>query len=70
MCVALVDGIATLTMRSGFPLSADDQRRMVDDWIVTSLRPTHPLSTVRIERPRRPRSNGTQPHEAAMAKAV
>jgi AcrR family transcriptional regulator len=70
MCVALVDGIATQTMRSGFPLSADDQRRMVDDWIMASLRPTRPLSTARIERPRRPRSNGTQPHDAAMAKAV
>ena len=70
MGVALVDGIATQTMRSGFPLSADDQRRMVDDWILASLRPTRALSTARIERPRRPRSNGTQPQDAAMAKAV
>ena len=33
-------------------------------------RPTRPLSTVRIERPRRPRSNGAHPHEAELAKAV
>lgn len=69
-CVALVDGIATQTMRSGFPLSADEQRKMLDDWIVDALKPTRPFSTERIERPRRPRSNGTHPHEAELAKAV
>jgi hypothetical protein len=57
-------------LRSGYPISADEQRKMVDDWIVASLRPTRPLSTERIERPRRPRSNGTQPREAELAKAV
>jgi AcrR family transcriptional regulator len=69
-CVALVDGIAAQTLRSGYPLSADEQRKIMDDWIVAALRPTRPLSAERIERPRRPRSNGSHPREAELAKAV
>jgi AcrR family transcriptional regulator len=38
-CVALIDGIATQTLRSGTPLSPRDQRTIVDGWIETWLRP-------------------------------
>jgi len=55
MCVALVDGIATQTLRSGFPLSAAEQCRMIDEWITLSLSPTRPLSPLDFERPRRHR---------------
>ena len=59
MCVALVDGIATQTLRSGLPLSPEEQCRMIDDWIVAFLKPTHPLHPVVIERRRRTRGAKT-----------
>jgi hypothetical protein len=42
-CVALVDGIAAQTLRSGFPLSPDEQGRIIDDWIVAALKPRRTL---------------------------
>jgi AcrR family transcriptional regulator len=44
VCVALVDGIGVQTLRSGFPLSPDAQRAMIDKWIVTWLKPKRPLT--------------------------
>jgi len=60
MCVALVDGIATQTLRSGFPLSAAEQCQMVDEWIVTSLRPNRPLSALSGVRQRRRHLRGAK----------
>jgi AcrR family transcriptional regulator len=37
-CVALVDGIATQALRSGAPISARDQRALIDTWIERWLR--------------------------------
>lgn len=42
-CVALIDGIATQALRSGSPISARDQRRLVDIWIAAWLRPRRPI---------------------------
>jgi AcrR family transcriptional regulator len=41
-CVALIDGVATQVLRSGSPLSAAEQRRLIDQWIVCWLRPKRP----------------------------
>ena len=38
-CVALIDGIAIQTLRTGTPLSPRDQRALIDRWIETWLRP-------------------------------
>jgi AcrR family transcriptional regulator len=38
-CVALIDGIATQALRSGSPISARDQRTLIDMWIENWLRP-------------------------------
>lgn len=57
-CVALIDGIATQTLRSGFPLTANEQRQMVDEWISAMLRPFAVLAPLTPARPRRTRANG------------
>lgn len=41
--VALIDGIAAQTIRSGKPLNPAEQRRLVDEWIQLWLRPTRPF---------------------------
>jgi hypothetical protein len=38
--VALIDGIAAQTIRSGRSLSASEQRKLVDEWIRLWLKPT------------------------------
>jgi AcrR family transcriptional regulator len=38
--VALIDGIAAQTIRSGRSLSSNEQRKLVDEWIRVWLRPT------------------------------
>jgi AcrR family transcriptional regulator len=38
-CVALIDGVATQTLRSGNPLSSREQRRLIDAWISNWLLP-------------------------------
>jgi AcrR family transcriptional regulator len=49
VCVALLDGIGTQTLRSGFPLSPKTQRTIIDKWIINWLKPTRPLtSAVRV----------------------
>jgi AcrR family transcriptional regulator len=60
MCVALVDGIATQTLRSGFPLSPAEQCQMIDDWIVGCLRPNRPLGPASGERRRRQHLRGAK----------
>lgn len=42
-CVALIDGIATQVLRSGSPLPAAEQRKLVDEWILCWLRPNRSL---------------------------
>jgi AcrR family transcriptional regulator len=66
MCVALVDGIATQTLRSGFPLAPAEQCQMIDDWIMNSLHPNRPLSPLSGERHRRRHLRGAK---AAAAKS-
>jgi AcrR family transcriptional regulator len=39
-CVALIDGIATMTLRSGKPLTPKQQRDLIDEWMAVWLRPT------------------------------
>ena len=39
-CVALIDGVATQTLRSGNPMSSREQRRLIDAWIANWLLPT------------------------------
>lgn len=51
--VALIDGIAAQTVRSGRPLSAAEQKKLVDEWIRLWLRPTRPFGL----RAKRPKSN-------------
>jgi AcrR family transcriptional regulator len=43
-CVALIDGIATMTLRSGRPLTPKEQRSLIDAWIVAWLRPTRAIA--------------------------
>ncbi|MBI3675804.1 MAG: TetR family transcriptional regulator C-terminal domain-containing protein [Proteobacteria bacterium] len=38
-CVALIDGIATQTLRSGSPLTPKAQRELIDAWIALWLKP-------------------------------
>ncbi len=45
-CIALIDGIATMTLRSGTPLSPKQQRELVDAWMVAWLRPTRAIGKV------------------------
>jgi AcrR family transcriptional regulator len=68
MCVALVDGIAIQTLRSGLPLSADEQCRMIDEWIVATLKPKRTLLAAGIEQRRRLLSRG-KAQEAVASKA-
>jgi AcrR family transcriptional regulator len=49
-CVAMIDGIATQTLRSGSPLSPKDQRELVDAWIELWLKPLRKLGTKRSAR--------------------
>ncbi len=42
-CVALIDGIATMTLRSGRSLSPKQQRELVDAWMVAWLKPTRAI---------------------------
>jgi AcrR family transcriptional regulator len=42
-CVALIDGIATMTLRSGKPLSPKEQRALIDAWMIAWLRPTRTI---------------------------
>ena len=44
-CVAMMDGIGIQTLRSGFPLSPEMQRAIIDKWIVNWLKPKRPLSS-------------------------
>ena len=44
--VALIDGIAAQTIRSGRSLSASEQRKLVDEWIRVWLRPTRAFGSV------------------------
>ncbi|HEY1837500.1 MAG: TetR family transcriptional regulator C-terminal domain-containing protein [Rhizomicrobium sp.] len=66
MCVAVVDGIATQTLRSGFPLTPAEQCQMIDDWIVGCLHPTRSLGPASGERRRRQHLRGAR---AAITKA-
>ena len=66
MCVAVVDGIATQTLRSGFPLTPAEQCQMIDDWIAGCLHPTRPLGPASGERRRRQHLRGAR---AAITKA-
>jgi AcrR family transcriptional regulator len=66
MCVALVDGIATQTLRSGYPLTPAEQCQMVDDWIAGCLHPNRPLGPASGERHRRQHLRGAK---TAAAKA-
>ena len=45
VCVALMDGIGVQTLRSGFPLSPEMQRAIIDKWIVNWLKPKRRLSS-------------------------
>ncbi len=47
-CVAMIDGIATQVLRSGNPLSASEQRQLIDAWILSWLRPSVPHAGTRI----------------------
>jgi AcrR family transcriptional regulator len=42
--VALIDGIAAMVLRSGKPLTAKEQRDLIDSWIESWLRPTRPIA--------------------------
>ena len=42
-CVALIDGIATMTLRSGKPLTPKQQRELIDAWMIAWLRPTRAI---------------------------
>ena len=44
VCVVMMDGIGVQTLRSGFPLSPDSQRAIIDKWIINWLKPTRPLA--------------------------
>ena len=44
VCVVMMDGIGVQTLRSGFPLSPNSQRAIIDKWIVNWLKPTRPLT--------------------------
>jgi len=57
-CVALIDGVAAQTLRSGFPIPPSEQCQMIDDWIVNTLKPFLPLAPSAPARRRRPRTNG------------
>ncbi len=45
-CIALIDGIATMTLRSGASLSPKQQRELVDEWMIAWLRPTRVIRKV------------------------
>ncbi|HEY1710340.1 MAG TPA: TetR family transcriptional regulator C-terminal domain-containing protein [Rhizomicrobium sp.] len=42
--VALIDGIATMVLRSGKPLSPKEQRDLIDSWVENWLKPTRPIA--------------------------
>jgi AcrR family transcriptional regulator len=44
-CVALIDGIATMTLRSGKPLTPRQQRDLIDAWMAAWLRPTRAIGS-------------------------
>jgi AcrR family transcriptional regulator len=49
-CVTMIDGIATMTLRSGRPLSPKQQRDLIDAWMVAWLRPTRAIGKPRVTR--------------------
>lgn len=55
--VALTDGIATQTLRSGSPLTPREQRALIDDWIVNWLKPVRSL--------KEPQSSSKRPKRSA-----
>ncbi|MBI1330538.1 MAG: TetR family transcriptional regulator [Alphaproteobacteria bacterium] len=48
--VALIDGIAIQTLRTGTPLSPAEQRALVDQWIMTWLKPKRVLGPAKRTR--------------------
>lgn len=54
-CVSLIDGIAIQTLRSGTPLTAKEQRELVDAWIALWLKPV----TTKRTASRRAKGNGS-----------
>lgn len=59
-CVALIDGIATLVLRSGKPLSPKEQRDLIDAWITAWLRPTRSLGALKARPARAGNGLGAQ----------
>ena len=63
-CIALIDGIATMTLRSGTKLSPTQQRELVDAWMVAWLRPTRAIGNLQRASPSRKTSQSQRSQRA------